>query len=106
MKLFSFLSAPDINEGLQNFHQTPNAILLDVRTAEEYQSGNIPHSQNLPLHQISQISNMAEDPDTPLFIYCLSGARSRQAVSLLKQMGYTNVVDLGGINRYNGKVVK
>lgn len=44
--------------------------------------------------------------ETPLFVYCLSGVRSRQAAGLLRRMGYTDVTDLGGICNYRGKVVK
>jgi len=42
--------------------------------------------------------------DTPLFIYCLRGARSRKAVRVLKQMGYTDVRSIGGISSYKGQV--
>ena len=41
---------------------------------------------------------------TPLFVYCLSGARSSHAAAVLRRMGYCNVTNIGGINRYRGKV--
>ena len=44
------------------------------------------------------------DKAAPLFVYCLSGARSRMAVAQLQQMGYAKVTNLGGINSYRGKV--
>ena len=47
---------------------------------------------------------VTESKDTVLYVYCRSGARSRQAVSLLKHMGYTNVHNIGGIAAYSGKV--
>jgi len=45
-----------------------------------------------------------DNKDAPLFVHCLSGARSRQAATVLKQMGYTNVTNIGGIADYHGKV--
>lgn len=39
------------------------------------------------------------------FVYCLSGARSRQATAELSRMGYLSVTDLGGVSRYRGKLV-
>ena len=47
---------------------------------------------------------MAPNKDTPLFVYCHSGARSSQAVGQLARMGYTRVKNIGGIAAYQGKV--
>ena len=80
------------------------AVLLDVRTPQEYREGHIPGSQNVPLQQLDKVEEVTENKDTVLYVYCRSGARSRQAVSLLKHMGYTNVHNIGGIAAYSGKV--
>ena len=104
MGFFDFLRQPDINEGVQSFHRTPGAVLLDVRTPEEYRQGHIPGSRNLSLQAIGALPGMIESRDTPLFVYCRSGSRSGQAVSLLRQMGYTNVQNIGGIIDYSGNV--
>ena len=104
MGLFDFLKMPDINEELEKYMATPGAVLLDVRTDEEYAEGRIPGSRNIALHELNQIKSAVPNPGTPLFVYCFSGARSRQAVSGLKHMGYTHVTDLGGINRYHGRM--
>ena len=98
------MKQPDINRGVQSFQKTPGAVLLDVRTPEEYRQGHIPGSRNLSLQAIGAMPSMIENRDTPLFVYCQSGARSSQAVSLLRQMGYTNVQNIGGIASYTGKV--
>ena len=79
-------------------------MLLDVRTPEEYRSGHIPGSKNIPLQTIDRVGSVAENKDTALYVYCQTGARSRQAVGLLKQIGYTNVNNIGGIAAYAGKV--
>ena len=104
MGFFDFLKQPDINSGLNEYRAGPGAVLLDVRTPQEYREGHIPGSVNIPLQTLDKKGAGADNKDTPLFVYCLSGARSRQAVGVLKGMGYTNVTNLGGISAYTGKV--
>lgn len=106
MGLFGFFKTKDINEGVKDFLSAENAVLLDVRTAEEYAYGHIEKSRNLPLQNISQAAEIISDKDTPLFVYCQSGARSAQAFAELRKMGYTNVNDIGGIMFYRGKVAR
>jgi rhodanese-related sulfurtransferase len=104
MGIFDFFKQPDINQGLQEYKNTANAVLLDVRTTQEYQDGHVPGSQNVPLQQLDNVEEVAENKETALYVYCHSGMRSRQAVSLLQAMGYTNVHNIGGIAAYHGKV--
>ena len=107
MGLFNFFrNTADINTGVAEYETNDGAVLLDVRTAEEYRDGHIDGSVNIPLDRISSVDNIIKDKSTPLYVYCLSGGRSGQAVSYLKQMGYTNVKNIGGISSYGGKVVK
>ncbi|MEG0779649.1 MAG: rhodanese-like domain-containing protein [Oscillospiraceae bacterium] len=91
-------SQPDFTAGVQAAQDTDNAVLLDVRTAEEYATGHVPGSVNLPLDRIPTI---AIDKSCPLFVYCLSGARSGRACTFLKKQGYT-VTNMGGISGYRG----
>ena len=104
MGIFDFFKQPDINQGVQEFKNAAGAVLLDVRTPQEYREGHIPGSQNVPLQQLDKVEEVTENKDTVLYVYCRSGARSRQAVSLLQAMGYTNVRNIGGIAAYSGKV--
>ena len=104
MGIFDFFKHPDINQGVQEYKNAAGAVLLDVRTPQEYREGHIPGSQNMPLQQLDKVEEVTENKDTVLYVYCRSGARSRQAVSLLKHMGYTNVHNIGGIAAYSGKV--
>ena len=105
MGLFDFMKRPDMGQELERFARTPGALLLDVRTEEEYAGGHIPGSRNVPLGTLGR-AELPADPETPLFVYCLSGARSRQAASVLWRAGYAHVTDLGGICNYRGKVVQ
>ena len=104
MGIFDFFKHPDINQGVQEYKNAAGAVLLDVRTPQEYREGHILGSQNVPLQQLDKVEEVTENKDTVLYVYCHSGARSRQAVSLLKHMGYTNVHNIGGIAAYSGKV--
>lgn len=106
MGFFDFLKGPDINQGVKEFQETSGGVLLDVRTPQEYQSGHIPGSINIPLQTLSSGDTLPASQDTPLFVYCQSGARSGQAVRLLAQMGYGSAKNIGGIAAYTGKVVR
>ena len=104
MGFLDFLRQPDINKGIMEYRDAKGAILLDVRTPQEYREGHIPGSKNVPLQTIDKISSVADNENIPLFVYCYSGARSRQAVAMLQHMGYNNVQNIGGIAAYSGKV--
>ena len=75
MSIFGFFKQADINAGVQEFLKTEKAVLLDVRTKEEYESGHIENSENIPLQQIQKVLDKITDKNTPLFVYCQSGAR-------------------------------
>ena len=104
MGLFGLFNKTDINDGIQQFESTEGAYLIDVRTPGEYNEGHIPKSVNIPLQNIDSIETMSIKMDSPLFLHCLSGSRSAQAVSYLKQKGFRNVTDIGGIERYKGRI--
>ena len=104
MSIFDFFKQPDINKGLKEYAEKENAVLLDVRTPQEYREGHIPGSKNVPLQTIDKVTSITKNKDTALFVYCYSGARSRQATAMLQHMGYTNVQNIGGIAAYHGKV--
>ena len=104
MGFFDFLRQPDVNQGVNDYKNTAGAVLLDVRTPQEYSEGHIPESKNVPLQTLDKVRNVVENKDTELFVYCYSGARSSQAVAALGQMGYTKVNNIGGISSYRGKV--
>lgn len=104
MGLFNFLHSSNIDQGINEYQETRGAVLLDVRTPQEYREGHIPGSKNIPLQEINRINTVADEKGTPLFVYCHSGARSRQAVSTLQRMGYQNAKNIGGISAYTGKV--
>jgi len=84
------LRQPDVNQGVNDYKNSTGAVLLDVRTPEEYSKGHIPESKNIPLQTLDKVRTVVENKNTELFVYCYSGARSRQAAALLGQRGYTS----------------
>ena len=76
----------------------PEAIILDVRTQQEYAAGRIPGAILLPDFDVeAQAPYVLPDKDAIILVYCRSGRRSENAARLLASMGYTNVYDFGGI---------
>ena len=93
-------AAIDMMESEQDY------ILLDVRTPEEFRERRIPGSINIPNETIGT----AEIPELPdkgqlILIYCRSGNRSKQASEKLVSLGYTNIVEFGGINDWPGDTI-
>ena len=103
--MLGWFGRSDINEGVKEYGATPGALLVDVRTAEEYADGHIAGSVNLPLGNLDAISHLVRE-ETPLFVYCYSGARSGSAVAAFRRMGYTSVRNIGGIASWRGPVTK
>ena len=91
MKLLNFWKHPDINQGVAEYNATPGALLLDVRTPQEYREGHIRGSVNAPLQSLGSPGAVAAPTDTPLFVYWYSGARGRPATEQLVRMGYSHV---------------
>ena len=81
-------------------------IILDVRTAEEFAEKRIPGAINVPNENIGS-SDIPELPDKDqlILVYCRSGRRSKLAAEKLCALGYTNVVEFGGINDWRGETV-
>lgn len=105
MGIFRSQSAKiDINQVVAD--REPDSVLLDVREEREYARGRIPGSINIPATRISFVMDMVPRKDTKIYVYCLSGARSGRAVMSMRRFGYTNVKDIGGINKYKGPIEK
>ena len=81
-------------------------IILDVRTPEEFADRHIPHAHNIPNETIGteDIPELA-NKEQLIMVYCRSGNRSKQASEKLAALGYTNIVEFGGINDWPGKTV-
>lgn len=93
----------------QKLNATPEKIILDVRTDEEYAQGKMKNATQIDYYQRNFKTEVAKlDKTKPVFVYCASGIRSNSAAKILKQQGFTEVYDLkGGLNAWarSGKPV-
>ena len=92
----------DINEYLKE--KENNTILMDVRTREEYKEGHIPGSINVELDYIDSVTDVIKDKDSKIYLYCRSGHRSGIALNRMKELGYTDLTNIGGIIHYKGEL--
>ena len=96
-----------MEEGLELMEADSDYILLDVRRDDEFEEGHIPGAINIPNESIGT-EEIAELPDQKqtIYVYCRSGNRSKQASQKLVDLGYTNVIEFGGIIDYSGELEK
>ena len=74
-------------------------IWIDVRSADEYESGHVSEAVNIPHIEIAEgISTLTEDKDASIYVYCRSGRRSGIAKETLEGLGYTRVNNVGGLD--------
>lgn len=84
-------------EAKQRMEENSEAIVLDVRTQEEFDQGHIPGAVCLPNEFIAADMPFPFGKDTELLLYCRSGNRSAEAAKKLRDLGFSNVYDFGGI---------
>lgn len=91
------LAAPTDDAAALSALQHPDAVLIDVRSAEEFASGSLPGARRIGHEEIAeQIATLAPDKSTPIVLYCRSGRRSSIAQDTLQALGYSNVSNAGG----------
>lgn len=95
-----------MDEAITMMEEESGYIILDVRTPEEFADKHIPGAVNIPNETIAaeEIPELP-DKDQLILVYCRSGNRSKQASEKLAALGYTNVVEFGGINSWPGETV-
>ena len=77
-------------------------VIVDVRTAEEFHAGHVPGAKNIPVQEIKARLQELGAKDTPLVLYCRSGARSGVVAAELRSLGYTNIKDIGPMSAWRG----
>ena len=95
-----------MEEAVTMMEEETEYIILDVRTAEEYSEKHIPGAINIANESIGT-EDIPELPDKDqlILVYCRSGNRSKQASEKLVKLGYTNIIEIGGINSWPGETV-
>ena len=95
-----------IDEAVAMMKQETGYIILDVRRADEFAAGHIPGAINVANESIGtdEIPKLP-DKDQLIMVYCRSGRRSKEASEKLVKLGYTNIVEFGGILDWKGEIV-
>ena len=95
-----------MDEAVTMMAQETGYIILDVRRPDEYAAGHIPNAINVPNESIGT-DEIPELPnkDQLIMVYCRSGRRSKEAAEKLVKLGYTNIVEFGGILDWKGEIV-
>jgi rhodanese-related sulfurtransferase len=96
-----------MDEAVIMMREETGYIILDVRRADEFAAGHIPNAINVANEDIGtdEISELP-DKDQLIMVYCRSGRRSKEASEKLVKLGYTNIVEFGGILDWTGEIVK
>ena len=96
-----------IDDAVAMMAQETGYVILDVRRPDEFAAGHIPNAINVPNETIGaeEIPELP-DKDQLIMVYCRSGRRSKEASEKLVKLGYTNIVEFGGILDYTGETVK
>ena len=96
-----------MNEAVKMMKDEKDYIILDVRSPDEFAEGHIPGAINIPNEEIGT-TDIAELPNKSqlILVYCRSGRRSKDASKKLVKLGYTNIVEFGGIQDYEGDIEK
>ena len=96
-----------MDEAVKMMRDEKDYIILDVRRPDEYAGGHIPGAINVPNEEIGT-AEIAELPSKSqlILVYCRSGRRSKEAAGKLAKLGYTNIVEFGGIQDYKGEIEK
>ena len=96
-----------MDEAVKTMKDEENYIILDVRRPDEYSEGHIPGAINVPNEEIGS-AEIAELPNKSqlILVYCRSGRRSKEASEKLVKLGYTGIVEIGGIQDYEGEIQK
>lgn len=92
------------DEAMKIFETEEDVIILDVRTKEEYEEGHIKGAVNVPNEEIAS-TTLPYAKDDRIFVYCRSGNRSKQAAEKLVKLGYTDIINIGGIQTWQGEIV-
>lgn len=95
-----------MDEAVDMMAREDDYIILDVRRPDEFAEGHIPNAINVPNETIGTV----EIPQLPrkdqlILVYCRSGRRSKEAAAKLVQLGYTSIVEFGGILDWKGEIV-
>ena len=95
-----------MEEAKEIFKEKGNYIIVDVRRPDEYNEGHIPNAINIANETIDKEPKELKDKGQSIYVYCRTGRRSKEASEKLVNLGYANVIEIGGIVDWNGDIEK
>lgn len=93
-----------MDEAKEIFCEPGNYVIVDVRREDEFSEGHIPGAINIPNETIESEPAALPDKSQVIYLYCRSGNRSKQAAQKLVELGYTSVIEFGGILDWTGDI--
>ena len=99
----------DQSTWISKFQSDENAVILDVRTPEEFETSRIPNSKNIDFYNPQNFMKEIEklDRDSSYYVYCRTGVRSANSCQLMNELGFDKVYNLlGGIVEWKGEIDK
>ena len=99
----------DQSTWINQFHSDENAVILDVRTPEEFETSRIPNSKNIDFYNPQNFMLEIEklNKSNSYYVYCRTGVRSANSCQLMNELGFDKVYNLlGGIVEWKGEIDK
>jgi rhodanese-related sulfurtransferase len=97
---FLFLRGGDVDGSKARRLVEGGALLVDVRTPEEFTAAHLPGAVNIPVQELDRRMGELGPREKPVVLYCRSGSRSARAARMLEAAGYSTVHDLGAMSRW------
>lgn len=92
------ISVKEVNNIIEKYSVEDDVYIIDVREIAEYEEGHLSLAINVPLSKLNSIKDIEViGKNSKIIVYCRSGSRSKEAQERLKNMGYNNAYDMGGI---------
>lgn len=107
--MFNFFKSNSLSQdkAYEMLQQDPSIKLIDVRTKDEYKSGHVKNSVNIPLNTLpARYASALPNKEAKIFVICLSGSRAADATDFLKKAGYTDVHNIGGVGSWRFGLVR
>lgn len=95
-KLYRYKENITIKEMLEILKTNDNAVLLDVRSSQEYKEGHVAGSINIPVYDLEKKAYSVLNKNSIIIVYCSAGIRSKRAIQILRKLGYKNLYNIEG----------
>ncbi len=102
MHIFKNHNMLTVNEGINKARTEKNAVLLDIRSKEDYKRGHVGGAVNVPMDKLEQVKTRIRSADTTIYVLGDFNNNPKKAARALKKMGYSNAVPSGNMEEHQG----